>query len=497
MPLQQLFTSRKVYDAETFVGQEGKLFYDEATGLFRLGNGSTPGGKIVGNLAIAAIGTSSPIDPYPGELWYDPTTKELWAYYNGSFRGTINPATTSTIGGIKAGPGIVVASDGTVSLDSTGIPFNFGDFYAFTNNGPSDGACLSSINPNQDINVVSNGTGTVNIVGEFAVHKTNETLEDALTALPVLSISSQGKIRVLAPNAGGLTGAVEVIGSSTGTIVSPNQTGVVVHITGNQDMVSRNYIDGVNNYSLLVGRRYNGTAASPTNVKNGELFFRIAGQASTGTSFSTFGPGQIDWVATEDQGPNNQGGEIRIRATPNGLSASAGIVQVASFNATTGVTAIKFNGPLNGNVLATTVTATNLVGQLSPSSQLGITTVGTLTNVSVSGNIRYDVTQNNSTATQLTSKSNTVVCNGRTGQITMSNSSIAKGEAITFTVTNSAVTAVTDVPVVVIQSGASPNSYTISVTRVQVGSFNVTLTNNGTGALTDTLIINFAIIKVS
>ena len=79
----------------------------------------------------------------------------------------------------------------------------------------------------------------------------------------------------------------------------------------------------------------------------------------------------------------------------------------------------------------------------------------------------------------------------------MNNSSIAKGEAVTFTVTNSAVTAVTDVPVVAIQTGATANSYAISVTRVQVGSFNITLTNNGTGPLTDTIVVNFAIIKVS
>lgn len=353
--------------AGTWVGERGTIFWDESNGELRLSNGSTPGGKVL-NPSVAASSTTPPPFPYEGELWYNPSTKELWAYHNGAFAGTINPATPTTLGGIKAGPGVVVANDGTLSLDSTGIPFNFGDFYAFTNPGPSDGACLSSINANQDINLVSNGTGTINVIGEFNIHKTNTTLENALTIPPIFSVSSSGKIVVLVPNAGGITGAIELVGNSTGTVLSPNQTGVVLHITGNQDMVSRNYIDGVNNYSLLVGRRYNGTGSSPVNVKNGELFFRIAGQAATGTSFETFGPCQIDWVATEDQGPNNQGGELRIRATPNGTSSSAGIVQVAAFNGTTGVTAIKFNGPLTGNVTGTILTA----------AQPNITSLGTV-----------------------------------------------------------------------------------------------------------------------
>lgn len=378
MPLQQLFTSRKVYDATTYVAHKGTMFYDETAGLFRLGDGSTPGGKVVANLAIAATGTTAPINPYPGELWYNPTTKELWAYHNGAFRGTINVATTSTLGGIKAGPGVVIASDGSLSLDSTGISFSFGDFYAFTNPGPSDGACLGSINANQDINLVSNGSGTVNIVGECNIHRTNSTLEDALLNEPIVRVSSAGKVTILTPNAGGLDGAVEIVGSSTYSTISPNQTGVVLHVTGNTGMVSRNYLDGVNNYSLLVGRRYNGSATSPTNVKSGELIFRLVGQASTATGFETFGPCQIDWVATEDQGINNQGGELRFRATPNGSNAFAGIVTATTVSAT-GTTSVRFFGPLTGNVTgnvnATAVTATNITVTGNINGNLSGTTV--------------------------------------------------------------------------------------------------------------------------
>lgn len=389
MPLQQLFTSRKPYNASAFVAHEGKLFYDEATGYLRLGDGVTPGGKIVGNLAIAATGTTAPINPYEGELWYNPNTLELWAYHNGSFRGTINPATTTTLGGIIVGPGISVSDTGLLTLDAADLPVSFGHFYANDNN-------LSTVNANEDFNILSNGTGSVNLTGSFNVFDAQGVFGDQ----PILRVQSDGQIRMLVPLADMNTGALEIIGNTSGASLSPNQTGVILHVTGNDGLVSRNYFDASNNYALLVGRRYNGTATDVTKVLNGEMFFRIAGQASNDVGFETFGPVQIDWVATQDQTPTAQGGELRIRATPNNTSSVAGGVIVATFNATTGLTATKFNGPLAGNVLATTVTATNFVGTLQTAAQPNITSVGTLTNLTVTGR----VTANTGTFTTMSGK---------------------------------------------------------------------------------------------
>lgn len=394
MAIRKFRAGQSSYSADTYVGTRGTLFYDEDDGELRLSNGVTPGGVAI---PITIATTAIPGSVKPGSGFTIGSNGLLSLNAGPMFELDENqvfqlkPGTTDVIGGIRPGPGVVINSEGQLLIDTAGLDFSFGDFYAFTNLGPSDGACLSSVTENQDINIVSNGTGMINIIGEFNIHKTNETLEGALTSEPILSVNATGKIRVLVPNTGGLDGAVEIIGNNTGNIISPNQTGLVVHITGNQDMVARNYIDGVNNYSLLVGRRYNGTPVSPTNVKNNEIFFRIAGQASTDGEFQTFGPCQIDWITTEDQGPTNQGGEIRIRATPNGVSASSGIVQVASFNGTTGVTAIKFNGPLTGNVTgnvsgtapAGLLTGTTLANNVVASS---LTSVGALTNLTIAAN---------------------------------------------------------------------------------------------------------------
>ena len=366
MAVYDFFLSRNSKPtAANYVGHKGRMFYDADEKVLRISDGSTPGGFPVTPTTL--VSTTEPTIVTEGQMWYNPTTLELWCYHNGAFEPTIDLATSTKIGGVKLGPGVVTNGQGQIVIDSTGLDFRFGDFYAFTNPGAHDGACLSSINANQDVNLISNGTGKVNVVGEFHIHPTNSTVEDALATEAIFSINSTGDIRVLAPNTSGLTGAIQLVGNSTGATVSPNQTGVVLHITGNQDIVSRNYFDGSNNYPLLTGRRYNGTPGTPTQVLSGELFFRIAGQAYTSSGFQTFGPCQIDWVATENQGPNNQGGELRIRATPNGSSAIAGITQVASFNASTGVTAIKFNGPLTGDVTGnvsgnagTATTATNL-----------------------------------------------------------------------------------------------------------------------------------------
>lgn len=204
---------------------------------------------------------------------------------------------------------------------------------------------ISTINPNADLTLQSNGTGDVNLVGNIKAFTTAANIDSQ----PIFSITSDGQVRMLVPDADMVSGALEIVGNDSGEFHPPNQTGVILHVTGNQGLVGRNYFDANDNYALLVGRRYNGTYANVTQVLNNQLFFRIAGQASTNGGFEPFGPCQIDWVATEDQTPTAQGGELRIRATPNGANAIVGITQVAAFNATTGLT-------VSGNITANAAT---------------------------------------------------------------------------------------------------------------------------------------------
>jgi hypothetical protein len=170
---------------------------------------------------------------------------------------------------------------------------------------------------------------------------------------------------------------------------------------------------------------------------------------------------------------------------------------VSATTATNAAYAYSFN---TGTLVTNAVTA-QTAGTVTTAAQPAITSVGTLTSVSVSGNIRYDQTQNNGTATQITSKSTSVTCNGRTGQITTHNAQIAKGASVKFTVVNSSITSAKDVVITNIASGATI-PYSVTVNNISsTGTFDISLGNldstpSGANA-SDTLVINFAVIKVS
>lgn len=407
MPLQQLFTSRKVYDADTFVAQDGKLFYDEATGYLRLGDGTTPGGKIVMNLAIASTGTTAPINPYDGELWYNPTTKELWAYHNGSFRGTINQATTSTLGGIRLGPGVSINSEGQIIIDSTGLDFSFGNFAALTGIYPADYyeterqnqeyAILSSLNTNEDVVVASNGTGAVRVVGDFSVRRANGSTAGALLEESVFRVKSDGQVTMLVPGADTAEGAVNIVGGLDGVFQPPINNGVMLHVTGiagTPGVPSRIYNDAQNAFAAFVARRYNGTAASPSAVLDGEEIMRISGTAHDGTVIPGAGNTRILYRVLGDQTLTNHGGAIEFWTTPLNTTT---LTKVATINNADGITATKFTGPLSGNVSATTITATNII---------------------VTGNVSGNVSSTNITASSITA-TNVSVTTGTVGSLTI------------------------------------------------------------------------------
>ena len=236
-----------------------------------------------------------------------------------------------------------------LTLVSSDFEFTFGDFVAST--PPNGAASLTAANDNQNISLVTNGTGTINVVGDFHVHTSatyNPNVIDTDGA--IFRVNTTGQIRMLVPLADSVEGALEIIGNTSGVSHPPNQTGVILHVTGNDGLVSRNYFDASNSYPLIVGRRYNGLASNTSPVLTNELMMRIAAQGSTDNGFELFGPARVDFVATQNQSPTTQGGEVQIFATPNNKAAITDIVKVATFNGDTGLTATKFNGPLTGNV---------------------------------------------------------------------------------------------------------------------------------------------------
>jgi hypothetical protein len=435
-------------DAPTYVGEQGILFYNFANGVIRLSDGVTPGGVPV---------------PY-------------------------NIASDNTIGGIKAGPGANISIDGTLTIDTAGLPLSIGNL-SFID------TTISTLNPNVDLSVVTNGTGNINIVGGVNFFKPGGPIE---SGTPFFKAKSDGQLTIFIPVEDPLEGGVEIIGSASGNYITPGQPGTMLQITGNPEVAARVYIDGNSDYVSLVARRFNGNVAVPTQVLAGQDILRINSTAATSNGMGNIATAQIRTTALENQTPTAQGSSITFTVTPIGSSVTSR-VDVANITVANGVTATKFTTTGNvtaGNIIVAGSILGNAVTTVATIGTGNIATLNVNNNATINGNIRYNLAVNNATATQLTSKATPVTCDGRTGQITTHNGSIAKGSAVTFTVNNSYVTEVTDVPIVVFQSGATIDSYSVSVTRVQIGSFDITITNNGNGPLTDTIVINFAILKV-
>jgi len=344
--------------ANTWVGENGTIFYNETTGQLRIADGVTPGGHYV-NLVVA---------------------------------------TSTVLGGIKAGPGANVSADGTLTINTAGLPLSFGDFSANVN-------ILSTVNANEDMILASNGTGNVDLVGNVGFF----TTATGPTGTPLFSVNNQGNVVVngkLIVNGqsyfignetnfgnivvNGVTtfngaisitgnsvqtglstfivstvnttqGAVEITGDSAAGYQAPINTGVMLQVTGQINQPSRIYNDAQNNFPTYAGRRYNGNVTAPTQVLNNQDVVRLGGTGYTSGGWFGNGIARISLVANEDQTLTNQGSRIELWVTPNGSNSSS---------ITNAVTVTANLMTVNGNVSAGYINSGNFssAGNISVSA---------------------------------------------------------------------------------------------------------------------------------
>lgn len=295
-------------DAPTYVGEEGILFYNFANGVIRLSDGTTPGGVPI---------------PY-----------------------TI--ASNNTIGGIKAGPGANVSVDGTLTIDTAGLPLSIGNLEFID-------TTISTLNPNVNLNLETNGTGNINLIGAVNFYKPDGPIE---TRRPFFEAKSDGQLVILVPVEDPFTGGIEVVGSASGNIITPGLSGTMLHLTGNPNVATRFYMDGNGDYVSFIARRWNGNIATPTQVLAGQDVLRINSTAATnldGGNVGNVAMAQIRTTALENQTATAQGSSITFTVTPVGSPASAR-VDVANVTVANGVTATKFT--TTGNVSAGNISVT-------------------------------------------------------------------------------------------------------------------------------------------
>jgi hypothetical protein len=129
----------------------------------------------------------------------------------------------------------------------------------------------------------------------------------------------------------------------------------MLHLTGNPNVATRFYIDGNGEYAAIVGRRWNGNVAVPTQVLAGQDVLRINSTAATnlnGGNVGNVAMAQIRTTALENQTATAQGSSITFTVTPIGSAASAR-VDVANVTVANGITATKFT--TMGNVVANAI----------------------------------------------------------------------------------------------------------------------------------------------
>jgi hypothetical protein len=274
MAIYEFFTSRNNgANVATFVGQAGRLFYDGTNGVLKISDGVTPGGANV----------------------------------------QLPVATTTLLGGIKAGAGANVATDGTLTIDTSGLPLSIGNLQI-------EDTTIKTLNVNEDLYLVSNGVGNVNLIGTVNFYKPNGFPPDEE---PYFRAKNDGQLRILVPAEDPIEGGVEIIGSDTGTYIPPGAPGTMLQITGNPGLPARLYLDGNAEYASFVARRYNGNVAVPTQVLANQDVLRINATAATTSGVGNVALGQIRISALEDQTPTAQGSSITFTVTPVGSAASA------------------------------------------------------------------------------------------------------------------------------------------------------------------------------
>ena len=284
MALYEFFTSRNNgANVATYVGQAGRLFYDGTNGVLKISDGITPGGA---NIQLPV-------------------------------------ATASRLGGIKAGPGANVSIDGTLTIDTAGLPLGIGNISIVD-------TTISTVNTNADLILESNGTGNVELRGNIHFHTTANP-----TSTPFFTASNDGQITILVPVSDPLSGAVKIVGSATGTVSAPLNTGVMLQLTGNNNDASRFYNDAIGSFAAFVGRRINGNIASPTAVTAGQEIIRISATGYNGVTTPGTAGARINFAATENYTNSNFGSNIGFWACATGSNV---LVKQATIDGQSGLT---------------------------------------------------------------------------------------------------------------------------------------------------------------
>ena len=208
------------------------------------------------------------------------------------------------------------STPGGLALNLSTSTFSAGDFRFASNN-------VTMALTNENMNLLANGTGVVNIVGPL-----NLFGAAGLASQSYFSATDQGEIKIVDLVPSSLRSALTITGSSDGTFVQPQNLGVMMQLSGTAGTPSRVYNDGNAAYSGFFGRRFNGNTATPTQVLNTQEIFRMGATPYTSSGWPAQSTARIQFIATENQTNTAQGNQIVVSTTAIGSATPTPIFTV-------------------------------------------------------------------------------------------------------------------------------------------------------------------------
>lgn len=424
----------------------GQVWYDTTAKVLKIWNAASSVWKVIGSANIGAV---APTGPATGDMWFNESTKQLNTYDGSSWIviGPDTPAQFSTSGLIITSITDTGAAAHSVLkhfIDGTLIAIHSKDaeFQPASSIPGYTGNVKPGINLTSNValyGTVSNADKLDNLDStDFLRANTSASTSGVLTFLTdsgfklgagqdleitvtngidvnIRNASTSGNVKtiVTVPNVGNVT-AMTVLGSSGLITVSANPT------TG-LGVATKDYVDtatGGGNGALLRTGSLSvlgnlAVDAANTNVYNlgsttqrfNGIFANLFTGNITGTTVSMTGTGLFNG--------NVSGGNLISNAsitgttlTINGSSSMQTILPQTNNTYTLGNTTLRmssvwstthegttyngttFNGTtFNGNLAGSTVVVTSLTGNLLTAAQPNVTSLGTLTSLSVSGNV--------------------------------------------------------------------------------------------------------------
>lgn len=251
MTLQVIVSSRALYPVETYVGDRGQLFFNETEGDLRIGDGVTPGGKL---LTFPSTVESSTILNQPELTFNDYDSGDFLLIYDAS-TGSLKKASLATLlsqgvvgyTGSKGNPGVgiinIAIEDNSLVIDlSTGDSLNLGNVVGYAGSQGPQGYTGSAAAGGAS-NLVFAEDGNARILSQYKDHD-----GDTYPVRTAELINGVFKLN-LASFTPGLTAAGSPAVALSWDVAC---TGFSVNVTNPSDFLTQ-YISGVASVVVLSG----------------------------------------------------------------------------------------------------------------------------------------------------------------------------------------------------------------------------------------------------